>query len=167
MTKKEFASLYDQYAPRIYRFIYFKVNSEQDSEDLASEAFLNFWRSFGRKKEEKVDNPQALLYKIAGNLVIDFYRKKAKSEIMIDPANDRILSQAKDKTDLSREIGLGLEMERVKQVLGQLKDDYQNVIIWRFLDDLSIKEIAQITGKPESSVRVSVHRAVNAVKKKL
>ncbi len=165
MKKKEFVKLYDEYAPRIYRFVCLKVNSSQDSEDLTSEAFFKFWRNFG-DKSKNIDNPRALLYRIANNLVTDFYRKKARTEVVSDP-EDSLLAEIRDKTDLNERISLASDVDQVKKALEQLKGDYQNIIIWHYLDDFSAKEIAQIMEKPESSVRVLIHRALNALKKKL
>ena len=58
-------------------------------------------------------------------------------------------------------------MEQIRVALLTLKDDYQNYVIWRYLDELSVPEIAQITGKSEPSVRVGVHRALRALKGQL
>ena len=55
-------------------------------------------------------------------------------------------------------------MEQIKRALVNLRDEYQNFIIWRYLDEMSISEIAQITEKSEGSVRVGVHRALAALK---
>ncbi len=165
MKKRQFIKFYDKNAPRIYRFVYLKVNSPQDSEDLTSEAFFKFWENLDNKKK-KIDNPKALLYKIANNLVIDFYRKKSRSEITIDP-EDAILAKIKDKTDLNAKLVLDSDIIKVKKALNQLKGNYQNIIIWRYLDDFSVKEIAQIMEKPENNIRVLIHRALKVLKSKL
>ena len=166
MKKRQFIKFYNQNAPRIYRFVYLKVNSPQDSEDLTSDAFFRFWQDLSNKKEkkEKIDNPRALLYKIANNIVIDFYRKKSRTEVSIDP-DDAILARIEDKTDLNKGFSLDSDIIEVKKALSQLKDDYQNIIIWHYLDDFSAKEISQILGKPENNIRVLIHRALKALKK--
>ncbi|MBU1292064.1 RNA polymerase sigma factor [Patescibacteria group bacterium] len=168
MRKRQFVKFYDQQAPKIYRFVYLKVSSPQDSEDLTSEAFLKFWQDLADKKEkkEKIDNHRALLYKIANNLVIDFYRKKSRSEVSIDPENT-VLAQIKDKTDLNKEVILNSDVIEVKKALNNINEEYQNIIIWRYLDDFSTKEIAQILGKPEGNIRVLTHRALKALKKQM
>jgi RNA polymerase sigma-70 factor (ECF subfamily) len=172
MKKRQFVKFYDQYAPRIYRFVYLKVNSPQDSEDLTSEAFFKFWQNFANKNE-KIDNPRALLYRITNNLVIDFYRKKSRTELISDP-EDGVLAKIEDKTDLNRKISLDSDIKEVKKALNQLKGEYQNIIgeyqniiIWHYLDDFSAKEIAQIMEKPEGNIRVLIHRALKALKQTL
>ena len=166
MKKREFVKLYDRYAPRIYRFTYLKVNSPQDSEDLTSETFFKFWQNLANK-DEKIDNPRALLYRIANNLVTDFYRKKSRTELILDPEEDNVLAKIPDKTDLNKRINLNSDMIKVKKALSQIKGEYQNIIIWRYLDDFSAKEISQIMEKPEGTIRVLIHRALSALKKGL
>ena len=163
MKKRQFVKLYDQYAPRIYRFIYLKVNSPQDSEDLTSEAFFRFWQNLANKKE-KIDNPSALLYRIANNLVTDFYRKKSRTELITDP-EENVLTKIPDKTDLNEKMSLDSDMVRIRKALAKLKGEHQNIIIWRYLDDFSPKEIAQILEKPEGTVRALLHRALRALKR--
>lgn len=166
MKKRQFVKLYDQYAPRIYRFICLKIESLQDSEDLTSEVFFRFWRKLA-DKSNKIDNPRAFLYRIANNLITDFYRRKPRADLVIDPAENSILMEIPDKTDLNQKTNLDLDMEQVKKALKQLKNEYQDVIIWHYLDELSSKEISQITGKSEGAVRVLLHRALGTLKEKM
>lgn len=166
MKKREFVKLYDQYASRIYRFICLKIDSPQDSEDLTSEVFFRFWRSL-TDKSDKIDNPRAFLYRIANNLVTDFYRKKPRADLVVDPAENSLLAALPDKTDLIKKIKLDSDMEQVKKALGQLKNEHQDIIIWHYLDDFSAKEISQILGKSEGAIRVMLHRALSALKSAL
>jgi len=166
VKKRQFVKFYDQYSPRLYRFICLKVNSPQDSEDLTSEAFFRFWQNL-TNKNEKIDNPQALLYRIANNLVTDFYRKKSRTELITDPGEDNILTKIPDKTDLNEKTSLNSDMVKIREALTKLKGEHQNIIIWRYLDDFSPKEIAQIMEKPEGTVRTLLHRALNSLKKGL
>jgi len=51
--EKTFCKFYNENAPRIYRFVYLKVNSPQDSEDLTSDAFLDFGKIYLIKRQKK------------------------------------------------------------------------------------------------------------------
>lgn len=163
--RKEFSKIYDQYIDKIYRFIYFKVNSEEITKDLCSEAFLRGWEVFKNQEssDEKIENPSAFLYQIARNLVIDFYRKKGQAQIV--PAEYvRIIDP---RVDLEERANKSSEFYQVKQALSNLKDDYQEVIVLRYLDDLPVPEIAKIMDKSENAVRVMLHRALKALKNEL
>jgi len=168
MKKREFIKLYDDFAPRIHRFINLKINSVHDSEDLTSETFFKFWQKSreNRLNNIKIEYPRAMLYRIAGNLVIDFYRKKSRKEVSLDP-EDKIITKIKDRVDLVVSSNLNSDMDQIKTALAQLREEHQNAIVWRYLDELSTKEIAEILGKSEGAARVLIHRALNALKRKI
>ena len=160
--KEEFGRIYDQYIERIYRFVYLKVGAQEATEDLCSDVFIRVWERF---QQGDIRNIQPFLYQVAKNVVADHYREKGRTKIRVisiqeieieDPGNP-VEEQAITNAD----------MEVVREALLELSDDYQNYIIWRYLEELSPPEIAQITGKSEESVRVGVHRALQALKGKL
>jgi len=62
---------------------------------------------------------------------------------------------------------LASEMNTVRQAMSHLNDDYQNAIIWRYLDDLSIKEVSQLLDRSEEATRVLLHRAMKELKTRL
>jgi len=69
--RREFSKIYDQCIDKIYRFIFLKVNSKEIAQDLCSETFLKGWETY--KKNTKIENPSAFLYRIASILVIDYF----------------------------------------------------------------------------------------------
>ena len=83
--KQKFSKIYNQHIEKIYRFIFLKVNSQERAEDLTSKTFLKGWEAFknsGNSSQNTIDNPRAFLYKIARNLVIDYYREKGRTQII-------------------------------------------------------------------------------------
>ena len=159
--RKIFSSIYDKYVDKIYRFIFIKVSSQEIAEDLCSETFLRGWQVF--KEREDIENPPAFLYQIARNLIIDHYREKGKAKIVsaeytpiVDP-----------REDLEEKANLSSDLEEVRLSLANLKGDYQDVIIYRYLDELSVPEIAKILNKSEGTIRVTLHRALKALKNEL
>lgn len=156
-----FSPLYDAYIDKIYRFIYLKVSSAQDAEDLAAETFLKVWHYV--RDGKKVSYFQALLYRTARNLVIDFYRKRgAGATGPIDEA-DVVIADRVDLT-LEEKMSLKFDLNRVEKHLRQIKDAYREVIVMHFLNELSVKEIASILESSPGAVRVLLHRGVRALK---
>ncbi|MDP3093138.1 MAG: sigma-70 family RNA polymerase sigma factor [bacterium] len=160
--QNRFSKIYDQYISRIYRFIFLRVNSTETAQDLTSETFVRAWDRFraGNPKPE-IKNWAAFLYQIARNLVIDFYREKSKIQIVsasyvADPG-----------MNLEEKAILNSDMGQVKLALSKLGEEQQEVIIWRYLDGLSVKEIALILGKPEGTIRVITHRAMAALREQM
>lgn len=163
--QKEFSKIYDQYIAKIYRFIFLKVNSQETAQDLTSETFTRAWSKFNDNQDPnpKVRNWQAFLYQIARNLLTDFYREKGKFQIISASA---VAEPAAD-LNLEEKAILGSDMEQVRIGLAKLGEEQQEIIIWRYLDGLSNKEIAEILNKPEGTVRVIVHRALEALRQAL
>ena len=160
--RKQFSKIYDRYIDKIYRFIFFKVNSQEIAQDLTSETFLKTWETYQNGNPE-IENIQAYLYKTARNLVIDFYREKGKVQI-VSAENPFIADPA---PNLEEKAMLTSDVNIIKQALTTLKDDYQNVIIWRYLDDLPISEISQMLGRTEEATRVLLSRALKSLREKI
>lgn len=168
--RQAFGRVFDEFAPKIYRFVYFKVNSREKAQDLTSEAFLKSWQYLNEGK--KVDNLQALLYQIARNLVIDSYRQKSRSDILMSDLKN-------NQTDSSPNLEEAIEGENgdptgaisaqqdLKKALARIKDEYREVVVLHHLEELSVREIAHILGKSEGSVRVLAHRALKELKRAL
>lgn len=172
--EKAFIKLYDQYAPQIYRFIYLKTNSCEDSEDLASEVFLRLWKHWGQPPKTGAapsnapNNPRALLYQIARNLVIDYYRKKPRADLIIDEEKEKIFENMPSReADLGEKMAIESDLVQIRKAIAKIKPDYQDLILWRYLDDFSVKEIAQVLERPQSTVRVQLHRALESLRKEL
>jgi len=161
-TRKTFGQIYDRYVEKIYRFIFFKVNSQEIAEDLASETFLKTWEVF-KNEEKSIENIQAFLYKTARNLVIDYYREKGKVQV-VSADNPSITDPSQN---LEEKEMLRSDVNMVKVALTNLKEDYQNVIIWHYLDDLPISEISYMLDRTEDATRVLLHRALESLKKKI
>jgi len=159
--RKIFSKIYNQYIDKIYRFIFLKVSSQEIAQDLTSETFLRGWESF--KSGNKIENPQAFLYKIARNLVTDHYREKGKIRIV----SADYVKITDPRTNLEEKAILNSDLDTVRLALTNLKEDYQNVIIWHYLDDLSISEVAKMLEKSEPAVRVQLHRALKSLKNEL
>ena len=159
--RKTFSKIYDRYIDKIYRFIFLKVNSQEIAQDLTSETFLRGWESF--KNGNKIENPQAFLYKIARNLVTDHYREKGKTKIV----SAEYVKITDPRTNLEEKALLESDFNNIRIALTNLKEDYQNVVVWYYLDDLPIPEIAKILDKSESATRVLLHRALKALKNEL
>lgn len=160
-SKKIFSAIYDQHIDKIYRFVFLKVSSKEVAEDLTSETFLRGWKAF--KNPQDIENPSAFLYKIARNLIIDHYRQNdQKKTVPIDNVN--VIDNA---LNLEEKAVLSSELDIIRVALTALKDDYQSVVVWRYLDDLSIPEIAKMLQKSEGATRVTLHRALKELKKHL
>ena len=167
--KEAFAEIYDFYVIRIFRFVYLKTSSKETAEDLTADTFLRCWKYIKEKsesgKKEIVKNNKigSFLYRIARNLIIDHYRKKKHMTVEISEEEKEAIVD--HKQDILTQIDRKQEIEELRKSLGHLNDDYQEILILRYVEDLSMAEIAEITEKKEGAIRVQLHRAVKALEK--
>jgi len=157
--KNKFGKIYDKYINKIYRFVFVKVSSREEAEDIASETFSKTWVAF-KKKSNEIENIQAFLYKTANNLVIDHYRQKGRIRI-VSIKNPFIIDP---NQNLEEEVKINSDIGTIKNAISDLSGDYQNVIIWYYLDDLSIDEISGLLGRTKGATRVLIHRALKSLK---
>jgi len=164
-NQQAFINAYDLYVDQLYRFIYFKVGNSEDAEDLTSAVFLRAWAYLIENKIIIEKTLKALLYKIARNLVIDYYRKiNHRNNVSLDNINVNEKNLIDEKQDLIKQSEIAFDLTIVETKLPKLKDEYREVIVLRFINELSIDEITEILDKSKGSVRVLLHRALKAMK---
>jgi RNA polymerase sigma-70 factor, ECF subfamily len=157
---EQFSRIYDQYIEKIYRFVYLKVNSQEIAEDISSRVFLKCWETY-RDDQSKIKNISAFLYQISRNMVVDHYREKGKARIVSPEYSPQI---ADPRTNLYEKAVLNADIEVIKSALQSISKDYQDVIIWHYLEDMSAEQISEIINKPQGTVRVMIHRGLQSLK---
>ena len=155
-----FGMLYTHYVPPIYRFIYMKVSGREESEDLTHEVFLAAWQNLGRYKPQGFPF-SSWLYQIARNRVIDHYRVK-KVHTPLESVDAELVSAP---SGLEERLDGDLNLQKIKSALQQLSHDQQDVLIMKFMQDLSHAEIASAIKKSEGAVRLIQHRGIQALKR--
>ncbi len=151
-----YGQLYDMHADRVRRFLVFKVPRREDADELTSEVFLRAWEYM---TSSSVENAGALFFRIARNLVADFYRKNTP----IDQVSEETLEQVASKEIVEEDVALKLESDDLLEKLHSLKDEYREVLVLRYLNEMSVAEIAGIIDKTPNSVRVLLHRSKKAL----
>ena len=154
-----YGELYDIYVEPVYRFIFFKISNKEEAEDATSEVFIKAWH-YVRSPEKDVDSFRRLVYTIARNHVIDIYRKRAKEQTQTIEGSPDLEA----RTNLAAELDAKIETESLLKAMTKLKQDYQDVLHLRYIEGMSVKEIAKIMDKPYGNVRVLLHRAVKKIK---
>jgi len=165
-SQDAYGELYDLYIERIYRFIAIKVSERHTAEDLTSDVFLKTWNYLtqdSKGREEAIKSFSGLIYRIARTTLVDFYRSKAKNQ-------ELPLETIEDMGDSSRvieNIHISQEAQAILSMVKNLKREYQEVILLKYIEELSTAEIAEILGKKKTNVRVTLHRAMNMLKSML
>lgn len=158
-----FGELYRRYAKIVFRFIYANLNDRFDAEDLTEEVFLRAWRSLSNYRQKGVPF-LAYLFKIARNVLIDFYRRAGRS-------GGHMSIEDKQITDFNPDPGetaiLNIEHQEIRNTLTELREDYRTVLVLRFLSGLSPEETGAVMGRTPGAVRILQHRALSALRSRL
>jgi RNA polymerase sigma-70 factor, ECF subfamily len=163
--KDAFIEAYDLYADDIYRFVFFKIGHDEEAKDLTSAVFLKVWNYAQSRGLDESKSLRAFIYKTARNLIIDHYRQLRETEARLDD-KEKVLEEMliDEKQDLKKQSEILSDMEMVREGLAKLKDEYREIILLRFVDELSFAEISEVTGKAAGNVRVLTFRALQALK---
>jgi RNA polymerase sigma-70 factor (ECF subfamily) len=156
-----FGELYERHVNAVYRFLYARLDKSMDAEDFTEEVFLRAWNSLSGYHERGVPFLAFLLI-IARNVLIDHYRRNGRSPKQVTIEDIQLKDTNPDPGELT---AMNLKHQEIRQALGQLRDDYQEVLVLRFLNDLSPNETAQVMKRSTGAVRVLQHRAIAALRK--
>lgn len=166
--KAYFENYYHRMADRLFRFVLLRVGDREAALDLTEETFFKFWQALLADKQIQSEN--ALLFTIARNKVIDWYRKKRPESLdsMIEAAldEDREPIQVIDET-ACEEMRISVEASAVIRDLQKLPPQYREILQMRFVDDLSIEEMAEILQISTNAVSLRVHHGIQKLRKKL
>jgi RNA polymerase sigma-70 factor, ECF subfamily len=161
--KEAFAEAYDLYLDHIYRFVYFKVGNEEEARDISSQTFLKAWDHIRNNSLTDHKTLKGLLYRVARNLIIDHYRKKTREEVSYSEEGS-LIELADERQDLAKNLQIRSEFEDLEKKMRLLKDEYREALTLRYINELSVAEMAEILDKTRGNTRVLVYRALNALK---
>lgn len=147
----------------LYRYIYYKVGSRQEAEDLTQETFIRLIRG----GKDYGDAPAAgLLKRTAMRLIIDRWRRDKGRARTFSMDSNGSANALGDQGAGDPEVRF-VRDEQIRQALGVLSDDQRLVVRLRLIQGYSVKETAEIAGKTESSVRTLQFRAIRCIQQAL
>jgi len=149
------AELCKLYYRDIYSYIYYRVSNVEDTEDLTNDVFLKMVESIRSYRSEREQSFVAWLFRIARNRVVDYYRRQAVRRHL--PLDEKHLPPLDGPEDLA---AAELTREQLRGALLELTEEQQQVIILRFIEGLSIAEIARILGKSKGAIKSLQYRAL-------
>ena len=161
--RETFTKAYDDNVGDIYRFVYYKIGSDEEAKDITSAIFLKTWNHIQNNTLESAKTLRALLYKVARSTIIDYYRSRGKTQV-VSLEDEKSALDISIETDEDTRIDIKRDVEIIRLKLPLLKEEYKEIIVMRFINELELEEIADITGKTRGNIRVLTHRALKALK---
>lgn len=161
-AQNTFLEAYNNYSDPIFRFCLFKLSDREMAKDFMQEKFTKTWMLVAKKKVE-VKSLKAVLYKIAGNLVIDEYRRRgrrgapASLDVLHDDGFDVSIDESGSMMDQ-------IDGKKAVEMIAEIKEPYGEAVFLRYIQGLELDEMARITGASENTMSVRVHRGISIVK---
>ncbi len=150
--------VFDQYYPKVVRYLYYKVGDMQIAEDMASEVFVRLVRNV--KRDVGIHIAPAWLFTIAHNLAVDHFRSSATK--LAAPLEETI-PVVEDSTETT--IDRILDSQAIQNAIKALSEDQAEVILLRFINNLSITDTAVAMGRSETAIKALQRRALLSLRK--
>jgi len=154
-----FGCLVERYEAKLYNYISrITAVSKEDAEDILQDVFINVYKNLN-------DFDQTLkfsswIYRITHNQVISRWRKHKNSPFVFkDEDNLKLFEKIVAKEDVEADLIRQDKSREVEQILKCLKKEYAEILVLKFLEDKSYKEISDILKKPMGTVATLINRA--------
>ena len=159
--QSSFALLYERFFDQIFRYVSFKTGSPTEAEDITGEVFVRMIESIHRFKWQ--GHPfSSWLFRIAHNLIVDYFRKKGKKALVpLEGTADNLQSA---HVDVDRRIDLELAMDEIRRAMEGLTDLQREVISMRFAGGLSVAETARAIGKKDNAIKALQHAGLKKLR---
>ncbi len=157
--EQNFITVYEENVQPLFRYCLAHISDREIAKDVVQDSFTKTWDYIAKGSEVK--NLKAFLYKTLKNLIIDHYRSKKSSSLDALSEEENFDPPAYEEVSAEER----LDAKGAFKLLEKLPPEYKDVIILRCVEDMSFKEIGQITGETENTVAVRYHRGLKKVKK--
>lgn len=147
---------YDKNKDKIFSYFYYNLKDSSLAEDLTSETFLKWYEKFDRYDSNYEFS--TWIFTIARNNLIDYYRK-TKQDISLDEneelSNSELISY---EENFSKKIDIEIQMKDIYMALSQIPVEQKEIILMKYLSELSTKEISDLSWKTEANIRKIISR---------
>ncbi len=162
---RAFVHLYDHYFPRIHAYIRYRVHSSQDAEDLVADVFFKAIRNLGRFKWRHKGSFAAWLFRIAHNLIVDYYRQHERVAFLFESGDE--LTEPTNRASLPEVILTQQEtFQQVRALIATLSPRRQEIITLKFFGGLRNREIASILKLDERTVAAHLSRGLRDLQRR-
>ena len=159
--EKTWRAIYDQYLPRVFHFMCYKVGNIQVAEDLTATTFEKAWKSKDHFKNSK-GTIQSWLFGIARHVVADHYRRPDPEE-----GFDQLSQLHSDRNFIEDKTQEKFAFEDIYQIIATFKEQHQELIALKYGAGLTNREIAEISGLSATNVGTILSRLVHKIRQEL
>jgi RNA polymerase sigma-70 factor (ECF subfamily) len=162
-NSEAFGELYERYVDRVYNYIYYRTGNHQDAEDLTARTFFRALKHIGRYRDRGAPF-SAYLYRIAHNLVANWHRDTKRKQVL---PFDELITSAVRREEPPAVTEDRETQERLLRAVRCLPADRQQLLILKYVEQMTNAEIAQVMGRTEGAVKSLYHRTLMVLREEL
>ena len=158
----KFISLYKSFVDEIYRYVFLRTGLDTTlAEDMTQDIFLDVYK--GLNEFKGLSSERTWVFKIAKNKLFDFYRKQYSQKVELVDIDDPLIDCLSDpRQDTEKLIESALESKTVYDCLNRIPGHYRIVLMLKYVDCKSIKQIAELLNKSPKAIESLLQRSRNA-----
>lgn len=158
--REVFGILYERHVRRIYNYVYYRTGSTADAEDLTARTFFQALNNLHRYQVQGVPF-SAWLFRIAHNLVANWHRDTGRHRAT---STDGIVEVASDGITPHQSAEAAEEQRELHRTIRRLAPDRQQLLVLKYVEQMSTEEIAQVMGRSEGAVKALLHRTIKSLR---
>ena len=159
---QNFISVYNNHIDEIYQYVLLRTGFDVPlAEDITQDIFLDVFK--GLRSFKGLCSERTWIFKITKNKLFDYYRKQYREKAEILAIDNQMADELIDpKQSIEEHLQVIFESQQVKECLSQLPQQYRILLLLKYVEEISVKEIAQIIDKSPKSVESMLQRARGA-----
>lgn len=157
--REAFGALVEQYRDNVYRLAYRMCGNAYDADEAAQEAFVAAWRALPNFRGDAKFS--TWLYRLTTNAAIDVMRREKRHQTVGD---GEMMELADDADSPQETVERTEQQEAVQKALSTLSEEYREVLLLRYMEELDYAEIAEVLQLPSGTVKSRINRAKAALK---
>lgn len=157
--REAFGELVEQYRDNVYRLAYRMCGNAYDADEAAQEAFVAAWRALPNFRGDAKFS--TWLYRLTTNAAIDVIRREKRHQTVGD---GEMMELADDADSPQETVERTEQQEAVQKALSTLSEEYREVLLLRYMEELDYAEIAEVLQLPSGTVKSRINRAKAALK---
>ena len=162
--EERFLEAFEEYGDALFRHAFLRVSDREKAIDIVHDTYTKVW-SYVREGHN-IESFRPFLYKVLNNLIVDEYRKRKEASLDAILEQEGVDEGAFDSLleNTSESLAATLDGKKAFELLNTLPDEYREVIVLRFVDELGPKEISQLVEESENTVSVRIHRGLKLLR---
>ncbi len=167
IQERLFIESFEEYADALFRHASIRLSDRERAIEVVHDAFTKAWGYI--REGHEIASFRSFLYKVLNNLIIDEYRRRKETSLdailAIEGVDEGMFPELRDES--SETLAQVFDAQQAFALVGSLPEIYRESIIFRFVDGLTPKEIAELIEENVSVVSVRIHRGLKLLRQQI